>query len=92
MLPSIYCLVIPSPEPLPFPPPFICFVQAIVLMFEDRLKVMTPGLSKITYDIQQLFGYLDSLPDISCLVCVGREKKRVMPSGFPSGPAKGTHL
>ena len=40
----------------------------IIKMFEDRLKAMTPDAPKITYDVMDLFRYLDNLVDVSALV------------------------
>lgn len=37
-------------------------------MFEEHLKRENPNLPSITYDISQLFDYIDSLADMSCLV------------------------
>ena len=45
-------------------------MDAIVRMYEDRLKELTPGSKNITYDIQDLFRYLDNITDISALVYV----------------------
>lgn len=45
-------------------------MDAVVRMYEDRLKELTPGSKNITYDIQDLFRYLDNITDISALVYV----------------------
>ena len=37
-------------------------------MFEDHLKKSNPSLPSITYDISQLFDFVDNLTDLSCLV------------------------
>ena len=37
-------------------------------MYEDRLRMMTPDAPKITYDVQDLFRYIDNLHDVSALV------------------------
>jgi hypothetical protein len=39
----------------------------LIKMFEDRLKQMTPDAPKITYDVQDLFRYLDNLHDVAAL-------------------------
>ena len=41
-------------------------------MFEQKLKTMHPNRHKITYDISELFEYLDTLKDLCCLVYVQR--------------------
>ena len=37
-------------------------------MFEKRLKQMYPHLNDITYDISDLYNYIDALADLSALV------------------------
>ena len=37
-------------------------------MFEKRLKALNPSMRQITYDINDLFTFIDSLPDLSALV------------------------
>ena len=44
--------------------------DAVVRLFEERLRAMTPVVGKLTYDVQQLFLYLDNLADLSCMMCV----------------------
>jgi hypothetical protein len=39
-----------------------------VKLYEERLRQLNPHVRDITYDITELFAYLDSLTDISCLV------------------------
>ena len=39
-------------------------------MYELHLKEDKPGMTTITYDISQLFDYIDKLTDLSCLVYV----------------------
>jgi len=36
--------------------------------FEQRLKSQNPHRGQITYDIADLYAYIDSLSDLSCLV------------------------
>jgi hypothetical protein len=81
----IILLVQPSDDPqtrtyLDFSNPSLAW-DAIVRLFEERLKLLTPGVQKITYDVQQLFLYLDNLSDISCMVCVlaSRPARRALP-------------
>lgn len=42
--------------------------DAVVRMYEERLKSLTPDVANITYDAQDLFRHLDNLHDISVLV------------------------
>ncbi len=42
-------------------------LDAVTRMFEDRLKELTPGARNITYDVHDLFRFLDNLHDISAL-------------------------
>jgi hypothetical protein len=51
-------------------------LDAIVRMFEDRLRALTPGARNITYDVEDLYRYLDNLTDISALTCVPRAGRR----------------
>lgn len=37
-------------------------------MFEQKLKQHNPNVSNITYDIQQLYTYIDNLRDMAALV------------------------
>ena len=37
-------------------------------MYEEHLKRMNPSSPSITYDISQLFDFIDDLADLSCLV------------------------
>lgn len=37
-------------------------------MYEHRLKQLNPNRRKITYDISDLFSFIDNIPDLSCLV------------------------
>lgn len=43
-------------------------VSDICHMYELHLKEDNPGLTTITYDISQLFDYIDKITDLSCLV------------------------
>lgn len=42
----------------------------IVKRYEEKLKQLNPTMKNITYDIADLFTYIDTLHDLSCLVCV----------------------
>ena len=37
-------------------------------MYEEHLKRMNPISPSVTYDISQLFDFIDDLADLSCLV------------------------
>ena len=37
-------------------------------MYERGLKAMNPTLKNITYDVSDLFNYIDSLWELCCLV------------------------
>ncbi|EAL70175.1 enhancer of rudimentary family protein [Dictyostelium discoideum AX4] len=43
-------------------------IEGICNMYEQRLKQERPNQKNITYDISQLFKFIDSLADLSCLV------------------------
>jgi len=42
--------------------------QGTCKIFEEYLKKMNPNSPSITYDISQLFEFIDQLADLSCLV------------------------
>lgn len=43
-------------------------MDGICQMYEHRLKQLNPNRRKITYDISDLFTFIDNLPDLSALV------------------------
>eukprot|EP00298_Acanthocystis_sp_HF-20_P016109 c21381_g1_i1.p1 GENE.c21381_g1_i1~~c21381_g1_i1.p1 ORF type:complete len:100 (+),score=28.99 c21381_g1_i1:30-329(+) len=43
-------------------------VDHICTMYETRLKKNNPTAQNITYDISELFAWIDSQPDMACLV------------------------
>ncbi|CAB3397560.1 unnamed protein product [Caenorhabditis bovis] len=43
-------------------------LEGICKVFEEFLKKKTPGRTSITYDISQLFTFIDRLTDLSILV------------------------
>lgn len=43
-------------------------VDAIVKMYEHKLKELNPQISQITYEINDLYKFLDELKDICALV------------------------
>jgi hypothetical protein len=45
-------------------------MDGVCAMFEARLKQMNPSMRQITYDVNDLYAYIDSLPDLSALVFV----------------------
>ena len=57
----------PSMGVSPFPAPPRLFA-VIVSMFEKRLKELNPSLPTISYDIADLYSYLDTFHDFSALV------------------------
>ncbi|XP_035231377.1 protein enhancer of rudimentary-like isoform X3 [Stegodyphus dumicola] len=45
-----------------------CPLNGVCHLFEDHLKRQNPNTASITYDISQLFDFIDNLDDLSCLV------------------------
>ncbi|XP_015754464.1 PREDICTED: enhancer of rudimentary homolog isoform X1 [Acropora digitifera] len=45
-------------------------MEGVCKIFEEYLKKSNPSTPSITYDISQLFDYIDSLADLSCLCLV----------------------
>lgn len=43
-------------------------LDGVCAMFEKRLKELNPQMRQITYDINDLYRYLDTLHDLSALV------------------------
>mmetsp|Transcript_11009 Transcript_11009/g.15841 ORF Transcript_11009/g.15841 Transcript_11009/m.15841 type:complete len:103 (-) Transcript_11009:60-368(-) len=48
-------------------------MDGICQMYEHRLKKLNPNRKKITYDISDLFNFVDDLPDLSALVFNARD-------------------
>ena len=48
-------------------PPTLCIAD-VIKMYEGRLRELNPGVSNISYDISDLFAYIDSLPDMAAMV------------------------
>ena len=44
------------------------FVDGICQMYEQKLKLQNSDKQEVTYDVAQLFEYLDSLNDLGALV------------------------
>lgn len=42
--------------------------SAVCKIYEGHLKKVNPDSTSITYDIQNLFDFIDRLTDLSCLV------------------------
>lgn len=45
-------------------------MDGVVRLFEENLKNQHKAARTITYDVADLFAFIDSLGDISCLMCV----------------------
>lgn len=45
-----------------------CMEAGVCKIYEEHLKRMNPNTPSITYDISQLFDFIDQLADLSCLV------------------------
>ncbi len=43
-------------------------MEGICKIFEEHLKKQNPHSPSITYDVSQLFDFIDRLADLSCLV------------------------
>ncbi|XP_053667799.1 protein enhancer of rudimentary-like [Anopheles marshallii] len=43
-------------------------LEGVCKIYEEHLKRCNPNLSTITYDISQLFDFIDQLMDLSCIV------------------------
>lgn len=53
-----------------FVPVTLQYLLGVCKMYEEHLKRMNPNSPSITYDISQLFDFIDDLADLSCLVWV----------------------
>mmetsp|Transcript_31075 Transcript_31075/g.75781 ORF Transcript_31075/g.75781 Transcript_31075/m.75781 type:complete len:105 (-) Transcript_31075:300-614(-) len=42
--------------------------DGVCQIFERKLKADNPGQRKITYDISDLFGFIDEIQDLACMV------------------------
>lgn len=49
-------------------------------MYEEHLKKQNPTSPSITYDISELFEFIDQLPDLGCLV-LRRQTGHYQPHG-----------
>ena len=43
-------------------------MDALVKMYEHKLRELNPGIQNITYDVSDLYNYLDSLHDVCAMV------------------------
>jgi hypothetical protein len=43
-------------------------LQGICSVFEGKLRELNPGRAQLTYDVADLFAWLDRLPDLSVLI------------------------
>eukprot|EP00824_Muranothrix_gubernata_P021006 TRINITY_DN4301_c0_g1_i1.p3 TRINITY_DN4301_c0_g1~~TRINITY_DN4301_c0_g1_i1.p3 ORF type:complete len:113 (+),score=15.98 TRINITY_DN4301_c0_g1_i1:128-466(+) len=43
-------------------------LDGICRMYEQRLKQVNPGVQNITYDVTDLYTFIDQLYDLTCLV------------------------
>merc|ERR1712221_7472 len=56
-------------------------MEGVCRIYEEHLKKMNPSSSQITYDIAQLFDFIDDLQDIACFCVSGVES--VLPAFQP---------
>ena len=52
-------------------------LDGVCQLYEQSLKALNPLLKSITYDVSDLFGYIDSLGDLCCLVFSSQSKAYV---------------
>eukprot|EP01108_Squamamoeba_japonica_P005970 TRINITY_DN4809_c0_g1_i1.p2 TRINITY_DN4809_c0_g1~~TRINITY_DN4809_c0_g1_i1.p2 ORF type:complete len:107 (-),score=5.97 TRINITY_DN4809_c0_g1_i1:58-378(-) len=43
-------------------------MDALCKMFEEKLKAQFPHQRNITYDVSDLFGFIDGMGDLACMV------------------------
>ncbi|CAJ0963785.1 unnamed protein product, partial [Mesorhabditis belari] len=48
-------------------------LEAICKIYEEFLKKHNPGQPSITYDVSNLFDFIDKLTDLSCMVLNGQK-------------------
>merc|ERR1712168_548895 len=49
-------------------------MEGVCRIYEEHLKKSNPSSSQITYDISQLFDFIDELQDLACFVYKGNSK------------------
>ena len=66
-------------------------LDGVCTLYEKELKALNPAVRNITYDVSDLYGYLDQLTDVSCLVFreqinayLPRGKEWIKKQGAPS--------
>eukprot|EP00285_Hemiselmis_virescens_P007052 CAMPEP_0173392198 /NCGR_PEP_ID=MMETSP1356-20130122/18819_1 /TAXON_ID=77927 ORGANISM="Hemiselmis virescens, Strain PCC157" /NCGR_SAMPLE_ID=MMETSP1356 /ASSEMBLY_ACC=CAM_ASM_000847 /LENGTH=102 /DNA_ID=CAMNT_0014349941 /DNA_START=9 /DNA_END=317 /DNA_ORIENTATION=+ len=47
-------------------------LNGICQLYEQRLKALNPGQRNITYDITELYAFIDQLGDLCCMVYNGQ--------------------
>jgi len=55
-------------------------MEGVCKIYEEHLKRTYPNSPSITYDISQLFDFIDNLTDLSCLV-LDKSKQMYAPKG-----------
>lgn len=55
--------------------------SGLTLIFENKLRELNPGSQSLTYELPELFKYIDSLADVSILV-YDKEHKMYKPYGI----------
>jgi len=55
-------------------------MEGVCKIYEEHLKRTYPNSPSITYDISQLFDFIDNLTDLSCLV-LEKSKQMYAPRG-----------
>lgn len=45
-------------------------LDGICKLYEDELRILNPGLKHMTYDIADIYAYIEQLADLSLQVCV----------------------
>ncbi|PIK53090.1 putative enhancer of rudimentary-like [Apostichopus japonicus] len=53
--------------------------DGICKLFEEHLKKRHPHSPSITYDISELYDFIDSLTDLSCLIFQGEPHNTYLP-------------
>ena len=43
-------------------------MEGVCKLFEEHLKRLNPSKPQITYDVAELFDFIDQLPDLGCMV------------------------
>ena len=51
-------------------------LDGVCLLYEKELKALNPSMKNITYDISDLYSYLDQLADVALLVYAARRTRK----------------